>query len=79
LLSVCVACGDELRAWLRFPVFHPLDLFLLMICFYYVDVLEYYHCWYTANIVNTSVFDAFSIGSGIVAAVLLCVSNGATL
>ena len=33
-------------------------------------------CWYTANIVNISVFDALSIGGGgPVAAVLLCMKR----
>ena len=38
-------------------------------------VLEYYS-WYTANIVNISVFNALSVGSGFVAAVLLCIKRG---
>ena len=37
-------------------------------------VLEYC-CWYTANILNISVFDALSTGSGHVAAVGLCVKR----
>ena len=36
-----------------------------------------YYCWYTANILNISVFDALSIGSGLVAAVLLCIEQEA--
>ena len=40
-----------------------------------VIVLEYW-CWYTASIVNLSVFDALSIGRGLVAAVLLRVIHG---
>ena len=31
--------------------------------------------WYSANIVTLSVFNALSIGSGLVAAVLLCVKR----
>ena len=30
-----------------------------------------YYCWYTANTLNISVFNALSLGSGLVAAVLL--------
>ena len=41
-------------------------------------VLEY-HCWYTANIVIISVFNAFSIGSGFMAAVLLRVKRDVIL
>ena len=42
----------------------------------YQLVLEYC-CWYTANTVNISVFNALSIGGGFVAAVLLCIERGA--
>ena len=34
-----------------------------------------YCCWYTTNILNISVFNAFSIGGGPVAAVLLCIKR----
>ena len=37
-------------------------------------VLEYYS-WYTANIVSRSVFNALSIGGGLVVAVLLCIKR----
>ena len=37
-------------------------------------VLEYF-CWYTANIVTISVFNALSIGSSLVSAVLRCVKR----
>ena len=39
-------------------------------------VLEYCS-WYTANIVNISVLNALSFGSGLVTAVLLCLKRGA--
>ena len=38
-------------------------------------VLEY-DCWYAANIVTKSIFNTLSIGSGPVAAVLLCIKRG---
>ena len=38
-------------------------------------VWEYY-CWQAANTLNISVFYALSIGSGLVAAVLLCIKRG---
>ena len=38
-------------------------------------VLEWY-CWYTANILTTTVFDALSIGNGLVTAVLLWMKRG---
>ena len=31
---------------------------------------------YTANVVTVSIFDALSIGSGLVAAVVLCIKRG---
>ena len=35
-----------------------------------------YNCWYTANVVIRSVFNALLFGSNIVAAVLLCKNRG---
>ena len=40
-------------------------------CGLWVSYPKEYCSWYTANIVNISVFNALSIGGGIVAAVLL--------
>ena len=45
---------------------------------FYRLVLEYW-CWYTANIVNISVFNALSIGSGLVAAEQLCTKREAII
>ena len=44
-------------------------------CWHSRLVLVEYHCWYTANIVNISVFDALSIDSGLVTAVKLCMKR----
>ena len=38
--------------------------------------VECCYCWYTANIVNISDFNALSIGGGLTAAVLLCIKRG---
>ena len=35
-----------------------------------------YNCWYTANVVTRSVFNALLFGSDLVAAVLLCKNRG---
>ena len=40
-------------------------------------VLEYY-CWYTANTLTTSVFDALSFGNSLVAAVTLLTKRGSS-
>ena len=37
-------------------------------------MLEYYS-WYTANLVNISIFNALSIGIGLVVAVLICMKR----
>jgi hypothetical protein len=41
--------------------------------------IEDYECWEAANILNRSVFDALSTGSGSVVAVVLCVKRGVHL
>ena len=46
----------------------------IVAAYIYRLVLEYY-CWYTANIVTRSVFNALSFGGGLVAAVLLCMKQ----
>ena len=38
-------------------------------------VSNLYNCWYAANIANTSVFDALSIGRGLVVAAILCIKH----
>ena len=39
------------------------------------DLVLEYNCWYTVDLVTRSVFDALSIGSSLVAAVVLCMKR----